>query len=116
LRGGVYVNEIKEKIAEVTGLDSDTTVLKYLNKTFKSERKGGAPKGSEIKTASEVIASLGKSSIDAEYGESLVDRFRKEVLEEEKLSPEEKAKLEAERQQKRNTMYLLREELRRRLE
>lgn len=75
LRGGVYINEIKEKIANVTGLDPDT-VLKYLSDDFKRERKGGTPKGYEYLPASE--------RIEHELGKDYVERHREEVLVEEK--------------------------------
>ena len=83
---GQYINQIKKKIAEVTGLHP-STVLEYLSEEYKRERKGGTPKGYEAKLASEVIVSLGRSAHqgDEEYGKRLVVRHRQEV--EQELKP-----------------------------
>ena len=88
------VTSIPSKIMDVTGLKKDT-VYNYLDSKFK--RKIDYPKREPIVPASQVIV---KHMGDG-YGQELVERFREEVLAEEKLSPEEKQKLEAERQRKR---------------
>ena len=77
-RGGI--NEIKERIAKLTGLNPDT-VLAYLSVEYKQERKGGTPKGYEYSSASEVIIEK-FSDRDREYAERLVERHRKEVEQE----------------------------------
>ena len=75
-------NEIRNKIAEVTGL-TPQTIDDYLIVEFKQELKGGTPKGYQYVPTSQ--------RIETELGSEVAERFRKEVLEEAKLSPKEKA-------------------------
>jgi len=92
--GGYFVNEIVNKIAEVTGLHS-STVLSYLLGAYK--QKNNLPPKSEPKIPA-------SQRVESELGSEVKERFEEEVKqklkEEANLSPEEKAKLEAERQQK----------------
>jgi len=84
-----FENQIKNRIVEVTGLDG-STVNTYLSHEFKQELKGGTPKGYEYVPASQ--------RTETRLGEKIAERFRKQVLEEEKLSPEDLAKLKVEQQ------------------
>jgi hypothetical protein len=77
---------------DVTGL-SHQTVSSYLQEEFKQEQKGGIEKGTAVVPASQVI--------ETKLGSEVVERFRKEILEEQKLSPEEKSKCQAEKQRRR---------------
>jgi len=86
-----FTNEIKKKIAEVTGLHEDT-VTNYLRAEFKQTITKSPTQEPKISASERIERTL---------GEDYVERHRKQVLAEEKLSPEEKAKLEAERQQRR---------------
>lgn len=76
-----FSNEIRNKIVEVTGL-APKTVNIYLSEEYKQEPKGGSDK--PVITASQ--------RVENELGSEVAERFRKQVLEEEKLSPEERAK------------------------
>jgi hypothetical protein len=78
---GKYINEIKEKIAEVTGLHPNT-VLGYLSDKFKLIEHAAKTHPARI-LASERIEP------------KLAERFREEIKAEEKLSPEDLAKLKA---------------------
>ena len=76
---GGFENQIRQKIAEVTGLHP-MTVNSYLSEEFKQTPQGG---GVATVSASERV----ENAVGAEVAES----FRKQVLEYEKLSPEERA-------------------------
>lgn len=86
-------NQIINKITEVTGL-TPQTVRNYLSKKYRQ-------------TPPENLAELNVPKIPAServeniLGEKGAERFRKEVLEEEKLKPEERAKLKEEQQRKK---------------
>lgn len=79
--GSAHRNEIKQKIMEVTGL-CDYTVESYLGSEFlQPERPHLTIMAKEPKLSA-------SERIEHELGEEYVERFRKQVLAEEKLSPE----------------------------
>lgn len=103
-----FENEIKNKIAEVTGLHPDT-VNDYLHSKFKQ----GAIGGWQDETPRPVSAS---QRVETRLGSEVAERFRKEVLEEATLSPEEKAEREAEKQRKAEESKIKKEKQKRKRE
>lgn len=90
--GGTRINEIISKVSDVTGLDV-RTVRNYISPEYKML---------EVARIEQQEPRLDASvRIEHELGKDVVERFRKEVLEEEKLSPKEKAKLKEEQQRKK---------------
>jgi hypothetical protein len=89
IKGDGIQNEIKQKIMEVTGL-SESTVSRHLANEFKSERKGGGTP--EVPVSEKVEKVLGEKGV-AEY--------KRQVVAESKLTPQEKAALTRKRQQER---------------
>jgi hypothetical protein len=86
IKGDGIQNEIKQKIMEVTGL-SESTVNRYLANEFKSEQKGGGT--SVVPTFEKVERALGKKGLQ---------KFKKQVLEEAKLTPQERGVLTKKRE------------------
>ena len=88
--GGGAINQIKEKIMEVTGL-SDSTVTKYLHDKFK-----GKPTASEGRPSDSVLTKAEKA-----LGEEGFKKLKNQILKEDKLSPQEKAQLTKQRKEEK---------------
>ena len=88
-QGGYRINEITQKISEVTGLDI-STVRDYISPAYKQTETGHEIQKERV-SASQVIE---KAFPTREYGKKLVERHRKEV--EQELRP----KIEREVQEK----------------
>lgn len=91
-------NEIKQKLVEVTGLNQ-STVHEYLANEFKQELKGGGL--TTIPASDKVERVLGKKG---------AEKYRKQVLAEANLSPQERAALTKKRQQEKEERERKREE------
>jgi len=76
--GRGHKNEVKEKIAEVTGLNPDTA-SRFLHAEFKGEDLQSIDRSKPRVPASQAILSVAK---DKEYGRRLVERHREEVEQE----------------------------------
>jgi hypothetical protein len=92
-------NEIKQKIVEVTGLE-ESTIREYLSDEFKQE----TPEGWVV-APTPVLEKAEKA-----LGEDGLKQLKKQILKEDKLSPQEKAALTKKRQQDKETRKLKREE------
>ncbi len=79
-------NEIKKKIMDATGL-AENTILHYLQAIYKQSENVPPPSQTKVTATHRVEARLGSE---------VAERFREEVLAEEKLSPEEKLKWQIE--------------------
>lgn len=99
LVGSRVRNEIKEKLMEVTGL-SDTTLLEYLLDDFKAEPPHEAV-GVSTPAFEKVEKVLGKKGADA---------YKKQVLAEANLSPQERGALTKQRQREKEERKRKREE------
>jgi hypothetical protein len=98
LIGGKFHNEIKEKLIEATGL-TEQTINNYLADDFKAEMKGGGI--SSIPASDKVEKVLGKKG---------AEKYRKQILAEAELSPQEKATLTKKRHQEKEERERKREE------
>jgi hypothetical protein len=87
---GKIINEIKQKIIDVTGL-SDQTIRVLLQDKFKQA-------ATHIEEKPKISATERVENI---LGKNVVERLREEIKAEEKLSPEEKVKQEEERKIKK---------------
>ena len=86
-KGGYRLNEITQKISEVTGLEI-TTVRDYISPTYKQTETGHEIQEARV-AASQVIE---KAFHQRGYGKRLVERHREEVLREEKPKIEREIK------------------------
>lgn len=98
-RTGKSINEIKEKLSEVTGLHSDTILL-YLDGEFKQEPPESR-RGSTVPACEKVEKALGRKGAEA---------YKKQVLAEANLSPQERAALTKKRQHEKEERDRKREE------
>jgi phosphotransferase system IIB component len=87
--GSEHENQIKNKIVEITGLSKEA-VEKYLLAEFKQEQTRPSESYKPLISASQ--------RIEAKLGSEIVDRFRKQVLEEAKLTPQERDALTKKRE------------------
>ena len=96
--GNTTTNEILFRISQVTGLEQ-STVGSYLLTNYKQTE--------QARTGERPNRRISASKrVENELGPEVVERMRKQVLEEAKLSPEAKVALEVEKQQRK----LLREQ------
>jgi len=95
-----YTNEIKQKIADVTGL-TERTVVTYLHAEYKQTET--TPYISQPRIPA-------SERIETQLGSEVVERFREQIKQEEKLSPKQKVKLEEERQRQKEERKRKREE------
>lgn len=100
-KGGYRLNEITQKIVEVTGLEI-TTVRDYISPAYKQTESAHKMQETRV-PASQVIE---KAFRQRDYGKRLVERHREEVLAEEKpkIEREVKAKLVRDREFQREVL------------
>lgn len=110
IRGERGQNEIVRKLCEATGLNF-RTVIQYMDEKYKQEY----PSNIDLEKRKEPRVSASQV-IETKLGSEMVERIRKEVLEEVTLSPKQKAKREAEKQRKKEEQKLKREENKRKKE
>lgn len=99
------INEIKQKIIEVTGLSNDT-VKEYLSSEFKQEAVGGGGV-----TSAPLLEKAEKA-----LGPEGLKQLKKQIVKEDKLSPQEKAALTRKRQDEKEDKERKKEEARRKRE
>jgi len=86
--GGYRINEIVNKIAEVTGL-TEQTVRSYLSPAYKQMEVSQTEQSPRLPASQVIVSGIG----DKAYGESLVERHREEVKEELKTDKDFMAKV-----------------------
>jgi len=82
-------NQIVQKLVEVTGLSNDT-IRFYLHDKFKQEPRGGG-----------VVETPLLEKAEKALGEEGLKKLKKQILKEDKLSPQEKAQLTKQRKEEK---------------
>jgi len=106
--GSDHENEILAKIVEVTGL-SISTAREYLSSDFKQPEPKKA-------TAARWASSDITGQAEAKLGTDNLEKLKKQILKEDKLSPQKKAALTRKRQQEKEEKARQKEEARRKRE
>ena len=91
-------NQIKDKLVEVTGL-TEHTIREYLTDEFKQEQKGGG-----------IVAVPAFEKVEKALGKEGLQKFKKQVLEEAKLTPQERGALTKKREHEKEERKRKREE------